>query len=156
MKQAGCLLCCLLLLFCAGCSFTPVGTDSASGQSRRESVASESRSNEPEKAAETVSQPTDGMPTVIGTEEVGVDSGNKKDPENKSGKTSASDKKEDSSASGGATISDVRYVGNRNSKVFHKSDCPALKRMKAENQRSFSTRSEAIRAGFHACSQCRP
>lgn len=48
------------------------------------------------------------------------------------------------------------YIGNVQSKVFHKADCALAEKMKETNKRAFSTRAEAFEAGFHPCSSCRP
>ncbi len=46
------------------------------------------------------------------------------------------------------------YIGNRRSQVFHRSSCPNLP--KADNQILFSTRQEALDAGYHPCGNCNP
>lgn len=46
------------------------------------------------------------------------------------------------------------YIGNKNSKVFHSSDCSSLP--KESNQVRFSTRQDAVDAGYTPCSRCNP
>jgi hypothetical protein len=48
------------------------------------------------------------------------------------------------------------FVGNSNSKVFHKSDCKAVATMKAGHKVAFATKAEAEKAGFKACKICKP
>lgn len=46
------------------------------------------------------------------------------------------------------------YIGNKNSKVFHRSSCTSLP---AEHNRIyFKTREAAVRAGYNPCGQCKP
>lgn len=46
------------------------------------------------------------------------------------------------------------YIGNKNSKIFHKETCNSLPLPK--NQVTFSSREEAINAGYKACKRCNP
>lgn len=48
------------------------------------------------------------------------------------------------------------YIGNRNSKKFHRPDCEGVARMKEENKVSFKSREEAVSAGYTPCSLCQP
>lgn len=48
------------------------------------------------------------------------------------------------------------YIGNANSGVFHRANCPSVKRMKSSNKVSISSRDEAIRKGYTPCKNCRP
>ncbi len=58
-------------------------------------------------------------------------------------------------ASNGAEIQySQNYIGNKNSKVFHRTNCSSLPIKK--NQVRFSTRQKAIDAGYHACGRCNP
>lgn len=52
------------------------------------------------------------------------------------------------------TSKNIVYIGNKNSKVYHKSTCSSLPDKK--NQVSFSSKSSAEQAGYHACSRCNP
>lgn len=49
---------------------------------------------------------------------------------------------------------EVSYIGNKNSKVFHRPDCSYLPAGK--NRVTFSTRSEAVDAGYTPCGSCKP
>lgn len=46
------------------------------------------------------------------------------------------------------------FIGNRNSKVFHREDCPNLPA--EQNQVLFSSREEAVEAGYSPCGNCKP
>jgi len=46
------------------------------------------------------------------------------------------------------------FVASKNSKVFHRTDCSAAKRIKPENVTNFSTAGDAIRAGLRPCKIC--
>jgi len=46
------------------------------------------------------------------------------------------------------------YVGNKNSKVFHRPSCSYLP--SPENRVYFSTRQDAVNAGYTPCSYCKP
>ena len=50
------------------------------------------------------------------------------------------------------------YIGNRNSHVFHYSDCDSVKDMKEKNKVYFedATRDEVIEQGFKSCGRCHP
>lgn len=48
----------------------------------------------------------------------------------------------------------ITYIGNKNSQVFHTDDCSSLPAK--SNQVKFSSRQEAIDAGYHACQRCKP
>lgn len=47
------------------------------------------------------------------------------------------------------------FVGNKDSKIFHKADCKMVGKMKAENKVSFGSKAEAEKAGFKACKVCK-
>ncbi len=47
-----------------------------------------------------------------------------------------------------------QYIGNKNSKKFHRSSCSYLP--KPTNQILFDTRNEAVEAGFEPCQMCKP
>lgn len=55
-----------------------------------------------------------------------------------------------------ATVLASSYVGNANSKKFHYTDCSAAQRMNPDNRVNFSTRDEAINAGYVPCKRCNP
>lgn len=46
------------------------------------------------------------------------------------------------------------YIGNKNTKVFHKTSCGNLP--VAKNRVSFSSRSGAVSAGYTPCRVCKP
>ncbi|NLD50733.1 MAG: hypothetical protein GX660_26635 [Clostridiaceae bacterium] len=48
----------------------------------------------------------------------------------------------------------VVYIGNKNTKKFHRSSCSSLPYPK--NQVIFNSREEAINAGYEACKRCNP
>ena len=48
------------------------------------------------------------------------------------------------------------YVGNKNSKIFHYTDCSSAAKMKAENRVSFNSRDEAVGNGYRPCKKCSP
>lgn len=48
------------------------------------------------------------------------------------------------------------YIGNKNSKIFHKADCSSVKRMKDSNKVSLSSRDQAIAQGYTPCQICQP
>lgn len=50
----------------------------------------------------------------------------------------------------------VTYYANKNSKVFHTSDCSSVKNMKQENCVYFNTREECINDGYSPCKRCNP
>ncbi len=53
-----------------------------------------------------------------------------------------------------ATSTSGGYIGNRNSHVFHLATCSSLPAPK--NQVPFSTRDEALQAGYRPCKRCNP
>ncbi len=57
---------------------------------------------------------------------------------------------------GDKAMSKAAFVGNKNSMMFHKSDCPMAEKMKAENLANFATKEEAEKAGYKACAKCFP
>ena len=60
------------------------------------------------------------------------------------------------SSSGSKSISDYAYIGNRNSRKFHKASCSSVRDMKDYNKVGFDSRSEAIDAGYDPCKRCHP
>lgn len=54
------------------------------------------------------------------------------------------------------SISDYAYIGNANSKKFHKASCSSVRDMKDYNKVGFDSRSEAISAGYDPCKRCHP
>ena len=50
----------------------------------------------------------------------------------------------------------ITYVASSNSKVFHKSTCSSVKRMKKSTLITFPTRQKAIETGRRPCKTCKP
>ncbi len=48
------------------------------------------------------------------------------------------------------------YIGNKNSRVFHRPDCGGVKTMSEKNKVIFTTREEALDKGYSPCKQCNP
>lgn len=55
-----------------------------------------------------------------------------------------------------ANEAEAAYIGNKNSKIFHRSTCNSVRAMKETNKVSFSTAEEAAAAGYESCGNCRP
>lgn len=55
-----------------------------------------------------------------------------------------------------APSSTQAYIGNRNSKIFHYSWCSSVDKMKDANKVEFSTRQDAVNAGYKPCKRCNP
>ena len=68
-----------------------------------------------------------------------------------SGDVESSDDGDDYSSSSGGT-----YVASSNSNKFHYPSCSHAKRIKDYNRITFSSRDEAINAGYEPCSVCCP
>ena len=51
----------------------------------------------------------------------------------------------------------IRYIGNKNSYIFHYPYCPSVEQMKEKNKRPLKcTRDEAISKGYSPCGRCNP
>lgn len=50
----------------------------------------------------------------------------------------------------------IRYIGNRNSKIFHYESCSSVGDMKESNKVIFYSRDEAITQGYRPCKRCEP
>lgn len=48
------------------------------------------------------------------------------------------------------------FIGNKNTKLFHKSTCSSAKNMMEENKIGTNDRSELINAGYRPCKRCKP
>ena len=48
----------------------------------------------------------------------------------------------------------AHYVANRNSELFHRSDCKSVRRINAENITPFNSIEQAINKGFKPCRAC--
>lgn len=46
------------------------------------------------------------------------------------------------------------FVGNKDSKTFHKAGCSAASKIKDTNKVTFASQAEAEKAGFKACKTC--
>ena len=55
-----------------------------------------------------------------------------------------------------SAVAEYKYVASKNSKVFHKPECPSAKRIKPENLVGYSSRAEALKAGKRPCKICKP
>ncbi len=51
---------------------------------------------------------------------------------------------------------DIIYIGNKNSHVFHQESCSSVKSMSDKNLVIFLTRDEAIEQGYEPCGRCNP
>lgn len=54
------------------------------------------------------------------------------------------------------TETTVTYVGNKNSKIFHRASCSSVSQMKDSNKVSLSSRDAAISQGYRPCENCQP
>lgn len=75
---------------------------------------------------------TSKMPDTIKTEDVGISSNSEKDNDNSN-----------------------EYCGNKNSKVFHKSNCDSITSMKDENK-YYASKDTLLKSGYKACGRCSP
>lgn len=49
------------------------------------------------------------------------------------------------------------YIGNKNTKKFHRPDCPSVSQMEEKNRVKLNcTRDEAVDEGYVACARCLP
>lgn len=55
-----------------------------------------------------------------------------------------------------ATEKVVAYIGNSNTKKFHRLSCSSIKQMKDSNKVSLFSREEAIKKGYVPCKRCNP
>ena len=55
-----------------------------------------------------------------------------------------------------ATTEGCAYIGNRNTKVFHRPTCSSVNQMAEHNKVCLSSREEAIERGFRPCQRCNP
>lgn len=58
--------------------------------------------------------------------------------------------------SGNGTNVTASYIGNKNTKKFHKSSCSSVGKMNESNKVGFDSRSAAISAGYDPCKNCNP
>lgn len=50
----------------------------------------------------------------------------------------------------------ISYIGNKNSKKFHKSTCGVLKNTKEENKVNLGSKQDFLDQGYVACKLCKP
>lgn len=48
------------------------------------------------------------------------------------------------------------YCANKNSKIFHSTNCSSIKNMKEENRVYISNREECVNNGYKPCKSCNP
>lgn len=48
------------------------------------------------------------------------------------------------------------FIGNKSSKVLHKSSCRLVAQMKDTNKMPFASKDEAVKAGYKLCKVCNP
>ena len=51
---------------------------------------------------------------------------------------------------------EMTYVGSNKSNKYHRPSCSAAQRIKPSNLVSFSSKEEAIKAGYAPCKVCKP
>ena len=60
------------------------------------------------------------------------------------------------SAFGEIDPAEASYIGNKNTKKFHKPSCSSVKDMAEHNRIGLESRNDAISAGFSPCGRCKP
>jgi len=55
-----------------------------------------------------------------------------------------------------ATVLASNYIGNANTKKFHYANCSSVNKMNPANRVDFTTREEAVNAGYIPCKRCQP
>lgn len=53
-------------------------------------------------------------------------------------------------------VAEAAYIGNANTKKFHKATCASVKKMSNENKVAFSDRASAVSKGYAPCGNCKP
>ena len=53
-------------------------------------------------------------------------------------------------------LSSYSYIGNRNTRKFHRASCSSVSQMNEGNKVGFDSRSEAIEGGYDPCKRCKP
>lgn len=59
-------------------------------------------------------------------------------------------------AESGDDVKTTAYIGNSNSRIFHKPSCSSANTMKEENKVSFKSREDAVKSGYAPCKRCKP
>ncbi|MDO4481307.1 MAG: MBL fold metallo-hydrolase [Bacillota bacterium] len=54
------------------------------------------------------------------------------------------------------SVSEIQYVGNKNSGKFHQSSCSSVSGMSEKNRVYFGSRSQAVNEGYEPCGACNP
>ena len=54
------------------------------------------------------------------------------------------------------SLSSYSYIGNRNTRKFHRASCSSVSQMNEGNKVGFDSRSEAIEGGYDPCKRCKP
>ena len=54
------------------------------------------------------------------------------------------------------TVENAPFIGNKNTKKFHKAGCSSVKEMKDKNKVPLASREEAVDAGYVPCKRCNP
>ena len=54
------------------------------------------------------------------------------------------------------SFSSYSYIGNRNTRKFHRASCSSVSQMNEGNKVGFDSRSEAIDGGYSPCKRCKP
>ena len=54
------------------------------------------------------------------------------------------------------SLSSYSYIGNRNTRKFHRASCSSVSQMNEGNKVGFDSRSEAIEGGYSPCKRCKP
>lgn len=62
----------------------------------------------------------------------------------------------DSDNESSSTSSSITYVASSNSDKFHEPSCSQAKRINEENKITFSSREDALNAGYSPCGICYP
>lgn len=55
-----------------------------------------------------------------------------------------------------ATAPTAAIVANKDSKIFHKSDCKSAAKIKDTHKTTFASAAEATKAGYKPCKTCKP
>lgn len=69
-------------------------------------------------------------------------------------KAEVQEKVEDPVEESGAAVEEAQYIGNKNSKAFHKTKCGSLPN--EDNRAYFNSRDEAVNSGYKPCGNCKP
>ncbi|MGN8817597.1 DNA/RNA non-specific endonuclease [Oribacterium sp. HCP28S3_H8] len=105
----------------------------------------------------TGNQSTGEINGLAGTGDTGSGTGSAGIAEGAAASGNASSTGSKSSAdSGNVKRQGANYIGNSNSRKFHRPDCKSVAKMSDKNKVTFSTRDEAIADGYQPCKICNP